>query len=363
MAYLALLALGALDAAGYSVIAPVAPAIGARTGAGPGLVGALVACFGLGQFAGYPLAGRVVQRRHASAVLAAALALMALGDLGFVIGGSLPVFFPARFLQGVGAGGLWIGVTFGILERFPGEEYRRLTGLLGAYSVGAIAGPGLGAVGGIRGPFLLHLGLVAAGGVVVARLGAPRERPAFGSDRAALRTPGFRLASAGILLVSLAFGTLDGPLPLHFAERLSQAEIGALYVCASLVVGAAAAVGGKLEPRRILAAGTVAIVAGVALAGAASSILLWAVALGLAAVGLGVGEAGALGVLLAETGPARIVLAMVLWSQVWAIGYLAGPAVAGGVVEALGFSAVGLVPVAAALVVVGTLGLGRRWLV
>jgi hypothetical protein len=42
---------------------------------------------------------------------------------------------------------------------------------------------------------------------------------------------------------------------------------------------------------------------------------------------------------------------MVVWSQVWAVGYLAGPAVAGGVAESLGFGAIGIVPLAAALIV------------
>ena len=47
----------------------------------------------------------------------------------------------------------------------------------------------------------------------------------------------------------------------------------------------------------------------------------------------------------------RIVLAMVVWSQLWAFGYLIGPATAGAVADTLGFGAVGLVPLAAALVV------------
>jgi L-serine deaminase len=42
---------------------------------------------------------------------------------------------------------------------------------------------------------------------------------------------------------------------------------------------------------------------------------------------------------------------MVIWSQIWALGYLAGPAAGGGVAEALGFGAIGLVPAAAALIV------------
>jgi hypothetical protein len=42
---------------------------------------------------------------------------------------------------------------------------------------------------------------------------------------------------------------------------------------------------------------------------------------------------------------------MVVWSQLWALGYLAAPVAAGGVAETLGFGAVGLVPLAAAALV------------
>jgi hypothetical protein len=76
------------------------------------------------------------------------------------------------------------------------------------------------------------------------------------------------------------------------------------------------------------------------------------VAISLASVGLGIGESGALGILLETVGPARIVLAMVVWSQVWAVGYLAGPAAAGAIAESLGFASIGLVPLMAALGVV-----------
>ena len=52
-AYPLLLALGALDAAGYSVIVPVAPAIADATGAGPAIIGLLVASFPAGMVAGF----------------------------------------------------------------------------------------------------------------------------------------------------------------------------------------------------------------------------------------------------------------------------------------------------------------------
>ena len=299
---------------------------------------------------GYPLGRRGIERRHAVWVLAGSLALVVLGDLGFVLGEGLSVWFPARLVQGV-AGGLWMGVSFAVIERFPGQEFPRLTGVLAAYGAGAIAGPAMGAAGGIRTPFLIHLVLVLVLAVALTQVGPPRERVVFRSDRAALRSPGFVLASAGILLVALALGTFDGPLPLHFAERLAQAEIAALYFASAVVGAVCATVGGHLPPRLTLAVGAVLIPAALAVAGLTESVGVWVVAAVLLGVGLGIGEAGALGILLHSIGVERIVLAMVVWSQVWALGYLAGPAAAGGVAEAFGFGAIGLVPGAAALLV------------
>jgi MFS family permease len=354
LAFVVLFALAALDSAGYSIIAPVVPEIGDATGAGPGVMGVLVASFAVGQMVGYPLAGRVLQRRHAVAVLLASLALIVVGDLGFIFGESLGAYFPARLLQGIGAGGLWIGTAFAIIERYPGEEYKRLTGILAAYGIGAIAGPAIGGVGGIRAPFALHLVLVTVVTLALIAIGTPKEPVKFGSDRAALRTPGFLLASAGILMVSLTLGTFDGPMPLHFAEQLSQAQIAGLYVLAALVSSASATLAGRASPRPVLAAATVLMTMAVALGGATETVGLWVLVAVLLGVGLGTGEAGSLGVLLESIGVDRIVLAMVVWSQVWAIGYLVGPAIGGGISEALGYGALGLVPlVASAFVFVG----------
>jgi MFS family permease len=352
MAYLVLLALAALDSAGYSIIAPVVPEIGGATGSGPGVMGVLVASFAVGQLIGYPLAGRMLQRKHAVAVLLASLALVVIGDLAFILGDSLSVYFPARLLQGIGAGGLWIGVSFAILERHPGEEYRRLTGVLAAYGLGAIAGPAIGGTGGIRMPFVLHLVLVTAVALALLAIGAPKHPVRFGSDRAALRTPGFFLASAGILMVALALGTFDGPLPLHFAEQLSQAEIAGLYVLAAVIASVCAALAGRLAPRPVLAFATVVMTFSIALGGLTETVGFWILVVILVGMGIGAGESGALGVLLASIGVERIVLAMVVWSQVWAIGYLVGPAIGGAVAEALGYGALGLVPLAASMLVV-----------
>jgi MFS family permease len=360
LAYLVLLALAALDSAGYSIIAPVVPEIGDATGAGPAVMGALVACFAVGQIAGYPLAGRGLQWKHSRYVLVSSLALMIVGDLGFILGEGHAVYFPARLVQGIGAGGLWIGLAFAVIERYPGREFQRLTGITAAYGVGAIAGPAIGGAGGIRAPFLIHLVLVVVLALALTQIGAPRERIGFQSDRAALRTGAFWLASAGILLVALTLGAFDGPLPLHFAESLSQPEIAALYVAAALIGAVCAALAGYLPPRPGLAAATLLLPAGVALAGLTSSVSLWVLAAVIVGIGLGLGESGSLGVLLETIGVERMIVAMVVWSQLWAVGYLVGPAVGGGVAEAFGFGAIGLVPIAAALGVVAAFVTARR---
>ena len=125
-----------------------------------------------------------------------------------------------------------------------------------------------------------------------------------------------------------------------------------LYLATSLMVGLSATLAGRLLPRRALVLGVVCLVSGIALAGITGTVPWWLAASAVVGIGLGAGEAGSIGILLESVGTGRIVLAMVVWSQLWAFGYLVGPAAAGGVADALGFGAVGIVPLGAALVVV-----------
>jgi MFS family permease len=350
-AYPLLLALGALDATGYSVIVPVAPAIADTTGAGPATVGLLVASFPAGMVAGFALAGWLVRRFGAKALLFGSLVVVALGALGFVFGDSLAVYFPSRLLMGIGSGGIWIGVTFDTLDRWPGQEYVCMSRVFAAYSVGGLIGPALGVFGGIRGPFLAYLALLVLALPLVLLVGEPATRRGFAADRALLRSRGFWLASAAIMFAVLALGVLEGVLPLHFAERLSQAQIGALFVGASLIVAISAGTSGGMRPRPLVFWAVGLVVAGITLAGAAVSVPLWVVALVLAGVGIGLANTGSLGLLVEAVPVERIVTAIVVWSQVGIIGYLLGPVAGGIVAEGPGYAYVGLVPAAAALIV------------
>jgi MFS family permease len=183
----------------------------------------------------------------------------------------------------------------------------------------------------------------------------PTERRTFSSDRSALRARGFWLAAGAVLFAYLALGVLEGVLPLHFAERLTQAEIGALYVGMSIVVATSAAAAGSRRPRSMVFGSILLAVAGISLAGAVAQVPLWLLALLLAALGIGIGITGSLGVLVESVNVKRIVTAMVVWSQIGIIGYLIGPLVGGAVAEGLGYSAIGVVPAAAGLAVLAVL--------
>src|SRR5687767_9576800 len=119
--------------------------------------------------------------------------------------------------MGLGSGGIWIGVTFDTLERWPGQEYMCMSRVFAAYSAGGLIGPALAAFGGIHGPFLAYLVLLLIAVPAVLLVAAPGTRREFGADRAALHTRAFWIAAAAILFASLALGVLEGVLPLHLA--------------------------------------------------------------------------------------------------------------------------------------------------
>ena len=351
-AYPLLLALGALDATGYSLIVPVAPAIADATGAGPATIGVLVASFPAGMVVGFGLAGVLGRRFGPRVLLAGSLALVALGALGFVLGDSLALYFAARTLMGLGSGGLWIGVMLDTVDRWPGEEYVCMSRVYAAYSVGGLLGPALGALGGVHGPFLAYLTLLVAAIPVLLFVAPPPARRGLAADRSALRVRGFWVAAAAITFASVALGVLEGVLPLHFAQELSQAEIGVLYVGASLVLAVSAATSGGTRPLALVSTAVLLTVAGIAAAGIAASVLPWVFALAVAAVGIGIGNTGSLGLLVEAVPVERIVTALVVWSQVGIIGYMLGPLAGGIVAESAGYGYVWLVPATAAILLV-----------
>jgi MFS family permease len=351
-AYIVLLAVAAVDAAGYSIIAPVTPSIARSTGAGPRLIGALVASFALGSVVASLLAAVGIKRGRPTRVLMISLVMLALGSLGFAIGDGLGIYFVSRFMMGMGSGGVWMGITFNILERFPGQEYLCMSRIFAAYAVGGLVGPALGSLGGIAPPFVAYFVLVLAALGLAAMMGESHNPRSFDTDRSALRLPAFWLASAGLLFAVLGLGMVEGVLPLHFASRLSQSGIGLLYAAMSIVVAASSALAARFRPRYVLMAALALVIAGIAVAGAAGQLPLWVAALAMAGTGVGLANTGSIGVLLEGVPMERIVTAMVVWSQLGIVGYFIGPLAGGSVAQSVGYGAIGIVPLLAAIPVV-----------
>jgi MFS family permease len=359
LAYPVLLALSAVDAAGYSVIAPTLPVLAERHHAGPTMIGMLASTFPLAMMLGFALAGRLVRTGQTRPTLLAAITVAAAGAVLFATAPGLPALFLARTLMGLGSGGLWIGVTFATLAYWPGQEYLCMSRIYAAYSAGALLGPMLGALGGTTAPFLTYALLLTLIAPATALLPAPATGE-FRSDRTALRARRFWVSAIGIMLAILATGALDGVLPLHFAERLSQAGIGVTYLAVGALIAIGSAAAGHQPPARMLITGATAITVGLTLAGATTTLAPWAAGLLLIGLGAGAAQTGATGLLLAAVPTTRIVTAMVVWSQLGILGYLAGPAAGGILAEHLGYAALGLLPAAALALLALVAGCGRR---
>lgn len=127
---------------------------------------------------------------------------------------------------------------------------------------------------------------------------------------------------------------------------------------ASVVASASAVAAARFPPRAILLAATAPAVAGIAAVRASTDVLIWLAGLIATAVGIGLANTRSLGVLVTSVAPARIVTAMVVWSQLGIFGYVLGPLTGGTLTQAAGYTARGLIPATAAfgllLIAVGT---------
>jgi MFS family permease len=352
LAYPVLLALGAIDAAGYSIIGPVLPSLAITTAASPRTLGWLTASFPLTMLVGYLLAVRLLRISRPAAIFLGALALLAVGTLPFIFTNALGALFAGRMVAGVGSGALWIAVTFRTLEYWPGQEYRCMSRVIAAYSVGALLGPALGSLPGAHLPFAMYLVLLLVAVPAVLMLPTPAVRLPTEQDRSALRLRGFWFSALAVLFAMMGPGMLDGVLPLHFATQLSQSQIGVAYAMTALLIAVAATGAARVRPTLALLVGGVALIGGVAAAAMTGSVLAWLFALAVIGLGTGATETGSTGVLLDVVPTDRIVTAMVVWSQIGMVGYLLAPALGAPLAQQYGFGAVALVPLLAGVAVV-----------
>ena len=262
-----------------------------------------------------------------------ALAIIALGCLGFVLGSGLSAYFAPRFTMGLGSGGLWIGITFDTLRRWPGQEYLCMSRIFTAYSAGGLIGPALGAINGVHGPFLAYGALVVAALALVALLPTPSASRVFASDRSALGLPGFWAACRG--------DPLHRPRTRHRRGRAAPAPLQPARTGRArrdlrrrpLLVAGSAALAARFHPRSDVLAAAALITAGLALAGATDAIHCGSSRSCSPASVSALATPARSACCSKSVQPERIVTAMIVWSQIGIAGYLRRPVAAGAVAE------------------------------
>ena len=318
-----LLILEALVAAEILIVAAILPAV-QRDLEGLQLYGWNFAALTLASFGAVPVAGKLTDRLGPRRVLAAAVGVYALGLALAASAPTMLVLVFARFVQGIGGGGLYVVSLATVAKTYPDRIRPRVMALLASmWILPGLVGPSVGALIaetiGWRWAFVAPLPLIAlavlmvlpalrdvsaseeesrvpvvaslvlmvgagallagltdlspwsipliAGGLVVTIL-ALRQITPQGTLTA---RPGLPAASAAAFLASAAFFATDGFVTLMLTEaRGLSLGVASIVLTASAVAWAAGTwwqsrVIGRLGARRLVAGGALLVGAGAAI--------------------------------------------------------------------------------------------------
>ena len=358
----------------YGILIPLLPLMPAVERAGSSATGLLFAAYAAMMIAVTPLAGRLVDRKGPRGPLLAALLGLAAACLLFAVGGPYWLLLISRLLQGAAAGLGWVASLALIAASIPLERRGTYLGLaMSMVSIGTLAGPPLAGWlardHGHAAPFVLAAAVLILDGVL--RVVFVRPTPPSADDPA---TPldVLRVGGSWPVIILIAVGSavtsaIEPILPVRLAVGLGldTAGIGLLFALL-VIIGAVlnpmvGAILNRVSPRVLALIGAALAIAGLLLLGAGSRlpvVIAGIVCLG-GAIAFLVAPAGTLiGVQGARTTPPALGGAYSLYNLAYAAGLTLGPATAGALTSALGYSAACAV-LAGAVAVVALGGFGR----
>ncbi|WP_293780311.1 MFS transporter [uncultured Aeromicrobium sp.] len=358
----------------YGLAIPVLPLLDATVEAGAAGTGALFASYAAAMIIATPPAGRLVDRRGPRQPLLIGLIGLAAATLLFALGGPFWLLVLARILQGVAAAMSWVASLALIAAVIPFAKRGRYMGMaMSMISLGTLIGPPLSGVLvdtlGTAAPFLLAAAIALADGVLrivfIKPVPAPTDDPT--GPLAVLRAPG-SLSVVGVVALSAAvIATIEPTLPQHLSTDfgIDASGIGLLFGLL-VIVGAVLnpVVGGfvgRIDARHLVAAGIASAGIGFLLLGIADTIWQLLVALTLIGAAIALLSAPAstlIGVQGMQPTPPALGGAYSLYNLAYAVGLMVGPALAGLLVGAFGFSTA-LVILALTTIAVGSSTLPR----
>ncbi|HWQ24433.1 MAG TPA: MFS transporter [Gaiellaceae bacterium] len=337
-----------VDAMLFTALTPLVPGYAEEFGLSKTGAGLLVAAFGAGALVGGVPGGLAAARLGPKRAVLAGLLLLAAAAFAFAFAGSPLALGTTRLLQGVSSTVTWAGALAWIAVATPRARRGQVLGTaFGAAVFGAVLGPVFGAVAelaGIRASFAALGGLALAFALLAGlqRPQPPEPARAGGLPRA-LRDPRFLGGLWLNTLPAVLFGTLAvlAPLALH-AGGWSTLAIGLVFFSAGSVevvlnplLGRLSDRRGPLLPVRVTLAASVAVSAALA---AASAPALIAVLVCAAAVTFGGFYTPGMTLTShrAEATGLAQGLAFGVMNSAWALGNMAGPALAGALASTLG---------------------------
>ena len=318
--------------------------------------------------------GLVGDRTPVRGPLLVALLGLAAACLLFTLDGPYWLLLVSRLLQGAAAGLGWVASLALIAASIPLERRGTYLGLaMSMVSIGTLAGPPLaGWISrghGHAAPFVLAAAVLLVDGVLrvvfVGRAHAQSDDPATTLD--VLRVDGSWPVVVLIALGSAVTSAIEPILPVRLAGGLGLDAAGIGLLFALLVITGAVlnpmvgAILGRVSPRLLAFVGAVLAVAGLMLLGIGSRlsvVIAGIVCLGAAIAFLVAPASTLIGVQGARTEPPALGGAYSLYNLAYAAGLTLGPALAGALTSALGYSAA-CAALAIGVAVVAISGFGR----
>jgi DHA1 family multidrug resistance protein-like MFS transporter len=344
-------------AAGFGIVAPAIPVFARSFGVSRAAAGAVISAFALMRLASALGVGRMVNRIGARIVLGVGITLVAVSSALAGLAGNYTELLALRGAGGVGSAMFSVSATSLLLAvTSSGQRGRAMGTFSGGFLLGGIAGPVLGGFvteWSLRAPFFIYAATLAAAGYVGLAL-LPRHvhtdpAAAKSADKGlgiltALKLPAFRAAASANLADSwAAVGVRSAIVPLFVKEALHRPAIwtGVGFSVFTIANIATLVLAGRLADQRgrrpLLILGCTGSAIGVLLLALPASLPVFLIALIVFGAGSGLLDV-APGAMLGDVVGGRGGTVVAGYQMAGDIGSLAGPLLAGYLVDTAGYS-------------------------
>jgi MFS family permease len=336
----------------------------------------LTAAYPAGAFAGALPAGWLAVRWGVKPTLLIGLVLLGVSSLAFAFAKDIVLLDGARFIQGIGGGGMWVAGMGWLVSAAPVERRGQLIGAaLSAAIVGVLLGPVLGGAATVLSPEVVFSAVsVLAGVLAVWAWSMPGVEPepsaGIGGMVRALRRPALLVSFWLFTIPALFAGVVEVLVPLHMDDLgVGGVAIGAVFLVAAAVEALLSPLAGRWSDRagRLppIRAGLVGASVMAVLLPLPRSALLLGLFVVLAIASLAVFWAPGMAMLsdAAEGVGLDQALAFSISNLAWAMGHLVGAGGGGALAHATSDAVpYGLLAAACALTIVGLSASRRRQL-